>query len=296
MNRPMKILTFYDVQGWAWWHRSHHIQENLSPAFQLDIKQDKEKYNPLDYDIVMIFDYYFLTLDHFTVPPPDRLLIGCSNSRLIDEMIYVVEQSHCLAGFMNNFGDYKKMTGHPNYFCCQNGVDTSLFYPPAQRPEKFKACWVGSLNSMCNKGGDLIKAACEKAGVELICVGVDPRYDKLLSHDQLREQAYHHASVLICASEFEGTPNPALEAMACGVPVISTRVGNMPELIREGYNGILVNRSVDEIADAIRVIAALDKETLAINCRQSIENGWTWKQQTKKYETMFTTLAARRGL
>ena len=36
---------------------------------------------------------------------------------------------------------------------------------------------------------------------------------------------YSHIDVLICASESEGTPNPVLEALACGVPVISTHVG-----------------------------------------------------------------------
>ncbi|MEO8601389.1 MAG: glycosyltransferase [bacterium] len=38
----------------------------------------------------------------------------------------------------------------------------------------------------------------------------------------------------------EGTPNPALEAAACGCTVVSTPVGTLPELIRDAANGYLV--------------------------------------------------------
>ena len=296
MNRPLKIITFYDVKGWAWWYRSHQIQKNLSSRFQLDIIPKTEKYDPLAYDLVMIFDFFMLSQTGFVVPPPDRLLVGCSNSRLMNDMITVVEQGPCLAGFVNNFHDYRKVIGKQNFFCCQNGVDTELYYPAVQPPKNFKACWVGSTNSMCNKGIDLVQQACAQTGTELITVAVNPRDNNLMSPEQLREYVYQQASVLVCASEFEGTPNPALEALACGLPVISTRVGNMPELIREGYNGILVDRTVDDIANALITIKAQDWSSLSRNSRNSVEDGWTWKQQTKKYEEMFLRLAQMRGL
>ena len=72
--------------------------------------------------------------------------------------------------------------------------------------------------------------------------------------------------------------------MACGLPVISTRVGNMTEIIKNGYNGFLVNRTIDDIATGIEKIKQSDIDYLSLNARSSIENGWTWKDKVKNYE------------
>lgn len=46
--------------------------------------------------------------------------------------------------------------------------------------------------------------------------------------------------VAVCSSWFEGTPLSVLEYMEAGLPVVSTRVGGVPDLIEEGANGLLV--------------------------------------------------------
>ncbi len=49
---------------------------------------------------------------------------------------------------------------------------------------------------------------------------------------------YRSARVLVCASTSEGGPRVVGEAMACGTPVISTKVGIVAELVRHGHNGL----------------------------------------------------------
>jgi glycosyltransferase involved in cell wall biosynthesis len=51
---------------------------------------------------------------------------------------------------------------------------------------------------------------------------------------------YRRASLLLLTSDHEGTPNVVLEAMASGVPVVATRVGDVPELLGNGERGRLV--------------------------------------------------------
>jgi hypothetical protein len=60
------------------------------------------------------------------------------------------------------------------------------------------------------------------------------------------------ASVFIYASELEGLGSAALAAMACGVPVIASRVGGLPEIIEHEGTGLLVD-------DAREIGAALDQ-------------------------------------
>jgi glycosyltransferase involved in cell wall biosynthesis len=50
----------------------------------------------------------------------------------------------------------------------------------------------------------------------------------------------HQASLLVLSSIREAMPNAILEAMASGLPVVATRVGGVPEVVRQGETGLLV--------------------------------------------------------
>lgn len=51
---------------------------------------------------------------------------------------------------------------------------------------------------------------------------------------------YREADIGVLTSDYEGTPNVLLEAMASGLPVVATKVGGVPEIVKDGRNGFVV--------------------------------------------------------
>jgi glycosyltransferase involved in cell wall biosynthesis len=76
-----------------------------------------------------------------------------------------------------------------------------------------------------------------------------------LSGDAL-EKAYQSADVFILPSWVEGLPNAIIEAMAAGLCIVSSCVGNIPDIIKSGRNGILVSaKNVEELSCALNLVA-----------------------------------------
>lgn len=66
---------------------------------------------------------------------------------------------------------------------------------------------------------------------------------------------YRGSDVLVIPSRSEAFSLVAIEAMACGMPIIATRVGGLTEVIDDGINGVLVSANApDELARALNVI------------------------------------------
>lgn len=73
---------------------------------------------------------------------------------------------------------------------------------------------------------------------------------------------YHAADVVCLPSFYEGTANVICEAMACGVPLLVSRVSDNPRLVRDGRNGFLFDPNCPEdIAHAIMRFADASPET-----------------------------------
>jgi glycosyltransferase involved in cell wall biosynthesis len=82
------------------------------------------------------------------------------------------------------------------------------------------------------------------------------------------------ADVFVLPSRFEGLSNSLLEAMACSLPIISTRVGGSIDIIEDGINGLLVDCESDkQLTDAIARVFSDPQlaRNLGDNARKTIE-------------------------
>ena len=76
---------------------------------------------------------------------------------------------------------------------------------------------------------------------------------------------FREADIFIYPSYSEGMPIAVIEAMAAGLPVIVTRVGGMPDLVSDGFNGLLIEAGrADQIVDALEILSSKPELRLAM--------------------------------
>jgi glycosyltransferase involved in cell wall biosynthesis len=112
-------------------------------------------------------------------------------------------------------------------------------------------------------------------------VGVVP-HEKVHSYMQ-------QADVFVLPSLSEGFPGVILEAMACGLPVVVTRVGGIPDIIENGVNGYIAEtKSPDEIAEKILILLQNDqlKEKISIKNKEKVKE-YKWDNIVFELENIY---------
>lgn len=106
---------------------------------------------------------------------------------------------------------------------------------------------------------------------------------------------YHRAHVYILPSLNEGMSNNVLEALACGLPIITTDTGGTRELVEDGVNGCIIRmKDPEHIAEKIAFLAAHPEEAIAYGAesrRRAETLGWdeVAKAYRNAYEAAITS-------
>ena len=118
------------------------------------------------------------------------------------------------------------------------------------------------------------------------CVALENRKPQSVVFSLMQE-----ASLLLMPSLEEGIPNVVVEAMAIGLPVISTDCGGVVELIDEGVTGWIVpTRNPEAMADAITNFTEFSSEKMKeirLAARKKVEQQHNEKQMVKGMEALY---------
>ncbi|OIN93770.1 hypothetical protein CO015_02795 [candidate division WWE3 bacterium CG_4_8_14_3_um_filter_42_11] len=189
-----------------------------------------------------------------------------------------------------------------------NGVDTQ-FYSPSKR--KLFPRYIISIGRLVEeKGFDVLIGAFEKAQtrhseIKLYIVGEGPSDQNLkqLVKDRNLSQSVSFlgyrdevkkllggAEIYVQTSKVEGLGISILEAMATGLPVIATQVGGIPEVIRNQYNGILIEpNNTEDLSQAINMLLENRPfaQRIGRTARKTVVEKYSLKTMVSRYEKLY---------
>jgi len=300
-----RILIVADVPGWALDRAATNVMTRLKDGYQFEKvfnAQAAEKIRQQEFDLLYVTYETQFQDARIEVELPRRAVTGVRSHFKWDGGGKGLPPSDAFLGHIRRFtaihvpsrilyGIFHEI--HPAVFYTPHGVDTEMFRPRAEGAfssptGELVLGWAGSLTNHPGKRGvdDFILPALKE--LKGVTFRLAAREEKWRTQEEMVE-FYQGLDALICASRTEGGPHPLLEASACQVPVISTRVGLAPDLIEHAKNGLLVDRTVEEIRNA--VIRLRDDRELRLKmgrrAREIVEARWNWDVQAQNYIPFF---------
>jgi len=305
------LLVTYDIEGWAYHRRATALARHAPADVRVRVarlettgmspeerdRHREEVLGDVPPDVLFVLCYHHAKGMRELIRRrgwPTRLVVSWNQGwpTRRDELVKPFASADMVV-FNNR--DYRERAGCPEpSVAIANGVDLDTFRvvtPIESRPRR--VIWCGSQYHRDIKGyDDLLVPLFERLradGHDCEALLVDSRSaDKRDAAAMARW--YDSAAVFVVTSVSEGTPNTALEAAACGCTVVTPRVGNMPELIRDGENGFLVERDPESLyrgvtralADAPRLASALSRDIRA----------WGWAERSAEFFDLFRRVAA----
>lgn len=195
----------------------------------------------------------------------------------------------------------------------QSGIDTERFKPnPSIRPRKRielgishqakvfinVANWNPSVKGQDRLIETFLKLRCE--GCLLLLVGIDTQKHSLkergvvgLGFREDVDELLNASDFFVLSSYLEGISNALLQAMACGLVVISTSAGGIRELLMDGYNGFTVEvGDFEELLRKMERALGLSYEERKVLSERAIETAMNYsiENTAKEYIKLFQEL------
>jgi len=191
----------------------------------------------------------------------------------------------------------------------RNGIRVPKFPGPDHYAREEYLLWLGRICE--EKGAHVAIGVAREAGKKLIIAGdvypfsyhqqyfareIEPQIGDQVSFVRTPSFAdkidlLRRASALLLPSLVDETSSlVAMEAMACGTPVIAFRRGAIPEVVRDGITGFIVT-TVDEMASAVTRVAEIDPTS----CRRHVEENFSADRMADDYERLYREVIEEGG-
>jgi glycosyltransferase involved in cell wall biosynthesis len=164
----------------------------------------------------------------------------------------------------------------------KNGVDTLLDSAEIAIKKNPQLVFL-----VVGEGPDFVEV---KAKIEQLKIGNNFRLTGFVSDKDL--PVYYNAAdfFVLPSKSGEGLPLVALEAMACGLPVVATKVGGISEIMTKEYGKIVPPDNPDALAEAVLEFSHRDCSVLKNALRTMIEQRYSWSKNVEKLVDIYEEL------
>lgn len=266
-----------DAKVWECLHIAHLFEQ----ADQFDIIHNNYDFLPLSYSR-LVKTPVVTTIHGFSSPKilpvykaynPDNFYVSISESDRSPELDYMTTVYHGidldLFSFNSEPGDYLLYFGriHPD-----KGT-----YAAIQIARRFgmKLIIAGIIQDESYYNTQVLPYIDEAHITYVGSVGPDLRNELLRGAFALLHPIYFN----------EPFGLSVVESMACGTPVIAFNRGSMPEVIKEGQTGFLVN-NIDEAVDKLKAIPGLERS----ECRRWVQERFSKERMVSDYISVYDTI------
>ena len=240
-------------------------------------------------------------------------IVKSSLYKKLEEMEAFVLDNADRINFVSKFSRDNFLQLHPNVdeskvFYIYNGIpDNDILTHKRSRADVIEMCCVASVSrrkgqhyiidalkrfdesnrpavhfTFVGEGSDRggLESEVEKSGLRKFIdfVGVTQDVDGYLS----KSNAY------ILVSEDEGLPMAIIEAMRSSLPIISTPVGGIPEMIDNGVNGVMINPTTDDVYELLSTIDQYDFEKMGANAYATFKSKFSLSQMLNGYVNLLS--------
>ncbi|MEO0869014.1 MAG: glycosyltransferase family 4 protein [Cyanobacteria bacterium J06642_11] len=257
-----------------------------------------------DYDLIVNFAYDWLPLyltPFFKTPIAHFISMG-SLSRVMDHAIQQIHNTY--PGTLGAYTRSQIDTFPPgiSWELLSSAIDLDQYDYCASPGNDL--VWLGRISP--EKGLEDAVAAAEQTGIQLKILGkledsdywatIQSTYPKapinylgFVNTQQLQTIVRSCRGLLMTPRWVEAFGNVAIEALACGVPVIAYRRGGPAEIIDHGKTGWLVEPdSVDGLVNGIQQLGRINRH----DCRQQVEAQYSLSALGERFEQWFTKILA----
>lgn len=278
----------YDLEFFMWrgnisWIYTEYSKEYIS-KLGFEYSEFLEQYIKNKNIVTAVYDHLFLNSE------TERTDFIFNNVKS-----YIVS-SEKLRKIYNEYPNIKRPS-----MVISDGVDLNLF--KMNNCDKYKNIgdrivkigWTGNSTFRDDTDDDLkgLQKIIKPAISELVSEGYNIKLEiadrniKMISHEEMPKY-YNDIDIYVCASRTEGTPNTVLEAMACGVPIISTDVGIVPEVFGERQKKYIISREKEELKEKI-IELINNKDELIKLSEENLKQikSWSWESKAKLFKQFF---------